>query len=189
MKIVTVITVGKLMSNSFRYSKIVTVQKIGIILDTKSNSLVESGKMTTIIMNQTFSNLITRRNLRILKLRPNLTNMITFSLSFRKIIVFISLLILYSKSHCRIMRRLIWSFLRKCRIIFRLKNRGLSTLRINPHLIIKPHKLSTKSRNLISNLPNTKIKNNLNKLYSTKLRRLTKSNCNLLNKNSVKKQN
>ena len=107
MKIVTVITVGKLMSNSFRYSKIVTVQKIGIILDTKSNSLVESGKMTTIIMNQTFSNLITRRNLRILKLRPNLTNMITFSLSFRKIIVFISLLILYSKSHCRIMRRLI----------------------------------------------------------------------------------
>lgn len=42
MKTVTVITVDKLMSNSFRYSKIiVTVQKIGIILGMRSNLLVE----------------------------------------------------------------------------------------------------------------------------------------------------
>lgn len=140
-------------------------------------------------MNQTFSNLIIKQNQRILKLRPNLTNMITFLHSFLQIIVFISLLILYNRSHCRIMPRIISFFLLKFRINSRHKNPDQSTLRINPRLIMKPHKLFTKSRNLISNLPNTKIKSNSNKLYSTKSNKLTKSNCNLLNKNSIKKPN
>lgn len=144
---------------------------------------------TTIIMNQIFFNPIIKLNLRILKSRPNLTNMITFSHSFHRIIVFINLLILYSKSHCRIMPRLILFFLHKFRINSRHKNPDLLTHRINPRLIMKPHKLFTKSRNLISNLPNTKIKSNSNKLYSIKSNKLTKSNCNLLNKNSIKKSN
>lgn len=121
--------------------------------------------MTTIIMNQTFSNLIIKQNQRILKFRPNLTNMITFSHSFHRIIVFINLLILYSKSHCRIMPRLISFFLLKFRINSRHKNSDQSILRINPRPIMKPHKLFTKSRNLINSLLNTKIKSNSNKLY------------------------
>ena len=156
----------------------------------RNNLLVELGKMTkTIIINQTFFNPTIKQNQRILKLRPNLTNMITFSHSFLQIIVLINLLILYNKSNCRIMPRLISSFLLKFRINSHHKNPGLLTHRINPHLIIKPHKLFTKSRNLISNLHSIKIKSNSNKLYSIKSNKLIKSNCNLLNKNLIKSPN
>lgn len=64
MKIVTVITVDKLMNNNSKYLKIVTVPK-DIISGMRSNSPGESGKM--IMINHNFSYLITKRNLKILK--------------------------------------------------------------------------------------------------------------------------